>query len=79
MRIRVSVLGMLALASCQMGGPRAAGPPAARDEFPRCLASDGAGNPIACSAPKRVYDGESCVCADGHGHAFYGRVQEHPR
>ena len=54
-------------------------PPPADVGFPRCVGSDAAGKTVACRAPQRTYDGDACVCADGYGHAFYGRVQERSR
>jgi hypothetical protein len=51
----------------------------ADDAYPRCFAFDSNGNTATCPAPGRVYDGDSCVCGDGHGRTYYGRVQEYPR
>jgi len=75
----VLVLGLFVLASCQPGASARSLPAPGMVAFPRCLAHDGDGNEVACSAPKRVYDGDSCVCGNGHGLAFYGRVQEYSR
>ena len=76
-RIPVVSAVVLLAAACH---PAAATRPAPeRVGFPRCLAHDTGGNEVACNAPKRTYDGDSCICGDGYGRAFYGRVQEHPR
>jgi hypothetical protein len=41
------------------------------------IANDG--TKILCAAPKRVYDGDRCMCATGHGQAFVGRIEEYER
>jgi hypothetical protein len=73
------VLGLLVLTSCQPGARTRALPSPNTVGFPRCLASDRDGNQVACAAPARAHDGDGCACANGHGLAFYGQVQEDPR
>ena len=73
----VAVLAVTLGAACR--APTRASPAPADVGYPRCLAFDAAGSSVACRAPQRTYDGDACVCADGDGHAFYGRVQERPR
>jgi hypothetical protein len=77
--IAVAFSAALLLTSCRPGVRTRALPPPDSVDFPRCLAFDAEGNAVACRAPKRTYDGDACICADGYGHAFHGRVQEHPR
>ena len=72
-------LALLAFAACRPAPRVAAAPPQDGVGYPRCVAVDDRGNAVACNAPKRTYDGDSCVCADGYGHAYYGRVRERPR
>ena len=73
----LAIVVMLLAAACHP--PAATRPAPERVGLPRCLAHDNDGNEVGCNAPKRSYDGDSCICADGYGRAFYGRVQEHPR
>jgi len=74
----LGLLGLPLLASCHPG-VHGGTPMVADDAYPRCLAFDQNGNTATCRAPGRVYDGDSCVCGDGHGRTYYGRVQEYPR
>lgn len=78
MRAWPYLLGSLVLASCKLGTlPPAAGPDTLG--YPRCVAVDADGTEIACPAPPRTYDGDSCTCANMRGLAYPGRVRDYPR
>ena len=64
--VTLLVPGFLVVASCHPGY-QGGTPVVAAGEFPRCFAFDQNGDTAACRAPERVYDGDSCVCGDGHG------------